>query len=377
MKRLQNQLNAQGIGKGSYGEVSIRNGKAVKKFKKLHNMIQEVVALNYLSDCEYVVKIHDIDLFHLEMTMDLYDCSLRRWLVSNRRNKKAINIVIKDILCGLIELHDRNLAHGDLKPSNILIRNSPLKAVLGDCGFTSIDKYSKVAFTADGYRDPNLLQCWTHDIYSLGVCLLELISGYNSFRSLPHSQLQTQINNHIHDSTYRDIISRCVSPDKKIRPTAREILLVLYDINYPKWKYSKKNHSEKISENSSSRRAQKNNKNTTPLNSSSNNYLKHNILTVMKRADKEDKVIRCQKGYGALKDYIETHNLPQESYLLYAICTILILCSTFSHLKQTNRYIFKKYFNKCSESYSKSIMLDVIKILITNNRFLSVILCPC
>jgi hypothetical protein len=36
------------LGSGSYGQVIVRDGKAVKKFSKLSHLIQEYMALKYL-----------------------------------------------------------------------------------------------------------------------------------------------------------------------------------------------------------------------------------------------------------------------------------------------------------------------------------------
>ena len=82
--RNNTAVGGQHLGQGSYGEVVARNGQAVKKFSKLSHLVQEYVALRYLQDCQYVVRPISIDVDSLELSMELYDCSLRRWLEDNR-----------------------------------------------------------------------------------------------------------------------------------------------------------------------------------------------------------------------------------------------------------------------------------------------------
>jgi serine/threonine-protein kinase len=56
------------------------------------------------------------------------------------RRKRLRTFLIKDIACGLFELHSRNLAHCDIKPQNVLIDriNGRPTAVLTDFGITHI-----------------------------------------------------------------------------------------------------------------------------------------------------------------------------------------------------------------------------------------------
>ena len=49
------------LGQGSYGKVMLKDGCAVKKFKKLSHLIQEFTALKYLQDCKYVVHTKSVD----------------------------------------------------------------------------------------------------------------------------------------------------------------------------------------------------------------------------------------------------------------------------------------------------------------------------
>ena len=170
-------MEQEELGHGSYGEVFKVDGKAVKSFSKVSHLIQEYVALKYLENCKYIVHTSGLDLQELKLYMVLYDSSLRKWIEDSKKDRDGVLFeeiikIIHDILLGLIELHDRSLAHGDLKPSNILVRNNPLGAVLGDCGFVSIAKYAKVERTAAIYRDPVIDEDVPSPPYVPGVLLV-------------------------------------------------------------------------------------------------------------------------------------------------------------------------------------------------------------
>ncbi len=223
--------------KGSYGEIFFKDGKAIKKFAKLSHLIQEYTALKYLEDCKHIVKIVDVNFEKLELSMEAYDCSLREWL-TEKPSDSDLRIIARDVLMGLNELHERSLVHGDVKPGNIFIRRSPLGAVLGDCGFTSLAKYAKVERAAAIYRDPfiegdsDFQKC---DMYSLGICLLEMFGDLRLNRqSQSYEELKEIINNKIIDPIMKKIITDLVHEDKSRRPTTKTVIYHLFNEVPPK-----------------------------------------------------------------------------------------------------------------------------------------------
>ena len=222
------------LGKGAYGEVvkDTANHVAVKTFHKLPHIIQEFAALHYLQDCKYVVHAKSVNLTSSQLTMELYDLSFRKYMVEGHCCcEECLNLIFRDVLLGLIELNDRKLSHSDIKPGNILINLKPLKAVLGDCGFVSIGTYSKQQRTAQSYRDIDVVNDLKHDIFSLGVMMLELYYFVKPVVHDHYNEYQKIISKKVTNVKHKALLKKMMSENREERPSARDILKTLYDIS--------------------------------------------------------------------------------------------------------------------------------------------------
>lgn len=341
------------LGKGAYGAVSVRDGKAVKKFAKLSHLIQEYIALKYLQDCKYVVHPKGVDFANLELHMELYDSSLRQWLENNSNvTMTQINTIVRDVLRGLVELHDRSLAHGDLKPGNILVKVNPLSAVLGDCGFVSIAKYAKVTRTAPIYRDPVVNHDPAHDMFSFGVCLLEMVADIRINRQPTYDQLKQIIHEKVDDQEYKKILYNLVHEDKDRRPTARQLLYRLFNENPPRWVKPNVfvNKNQILSPDSAEKQ----------------------IIKVMKATSMQYDINRPKKGYGALMFYIDKHRIDSSRYRIYTAVTLMILSATFGKSGFREQEVYKF----CDHKYSYDSIYRVLEDLLSDDVFLTVLLAP-
>jgi serine/threonine protein kinase len=345
------------LGEGSYGQVRIRDGKAVKKFSKLSHLIQEYMALRYLDNCEYVVHAKDIDFPNLELHMELYDCSLRKWLEeqSNKGGPKIedVLIILRDVLRGLVELHDRGLAHGDLKPGNILVKRSPLRAVLGDCGFVSIAKYAKVDRTAKIYRDPTINHDISHDMFSFGICFLEIIGDIKFNRQAEYKELREAVYEKVENREYRKIIYNLLHPDRNRRPDARSLLYRLFRKNPPRWR---KEASVEASSNIVSVLFED----------------RRFIRRLMKDTAHVYKINRGKKGYGALLSYIDNHQIPVSKHRLYTGVTLMILSAIFGR----SGFREEEVLILCENRHSETEMYEVLNRILSDQVFIKLLLAP-
>ena len=366
------------LGRGTYGEVSVRDGKAVKKFSKLSHLIQEYMALKYLDDCSYVVHTKGADFSNLELYMELYDCSLKKWLEEQRKEgieMDDIMKVLRDILMGLIELHDRELAHGDLKPGNILVERNPVRAVLGDCGFVSIAKYAKVERTAAIYRDPVISYDYTHDMFSFGVCFLEMIAGIRINRQASYDELKEVVRNKVDNPEYRKIIYNLLHSDKSRRPTARSLLYRLFKENPPHWirptlllTSSSDGRTSRASIRDESMEPSRSSRIIISVLKEDREYIRN----LMKKTSFEFDINRGKKGYGALLSYIDNHKIESSLHRLYTAITLMVLSSIFGKSGFREEQVVKL----CEHRYSLSFIHRILDEMLCDNVFVGILLAP-
>lgn len=333
------------LGKGSYGEVRVENGMAVKKFRKLYDCVQEYGALRYLDDCSHVVKVKGVDFYNLEIYMELYDCSLRSWLKDNPSADLCSRLsILREILCGLVQIHDRGLAHGDLKPNNILVRNGEkMEVVLGDCGFVSVIKYAKVERTAPGYRDPVIGKDVSHDMFSLGVVMLELISRVKVGSKPTYRQLNETVRAKVEDPYYADILCSLFDEERKNRPSARKLLSLLFDVSLPPWKFQ-----------------------VDKMDFSSEEVRR--LRTAVKKMGRERGVLRAKKGYGAVASYVSRKGLSSVRHEMHVTVTMMILSALFGSTS------FKE--KDCLEVLEGDEWRVVLGDLLSDRTYVTIILSP-
>ena len=154
-------------------------------------------------------------------------------LMNDENRGSIVRLVIKQVIEGLNILHDNNILHLDLKPSNILIRSDkPFNIVLTDFGLSSIIDHdaskaqSRVNKGTDDYRSPESYSGMYYkktDYWSLGIILYELMLGSSPFAGKTPAEItgivvlkNMEISEKI-DRTYYPILKGLLTKDVNLR----------------------------------------------------------------------------------------------------------------------------------------------------------------
>ncbi|CAI6007064.1 unnamed protein product [Closterium sp. NIES-64] len=142
--------------------------------------------------------------------------------------------VLVDVADGLSFLHNRRIAHRDVKPANVLL-DADMRAKVADFGFMRKMEATEVNTTrvmgTPGYVDPEYLQTrlatTATDVYSFGVLLLEMLTGREPMLSIDGSQ------SHIRDWAAAELssgdISSIIDP-RMVSPAASGASIVHADV---------------------------------------------------------------------------------------------------------------------------------------------------
>lgn len=155
-------------------------------------ILHEVAVLALCADCTRVVSLHEVYETRSEVAIVLELCAggeLQRLLDDEERlSEGAARRALRHVLEGLQHLHERRVAHLDLKPQNLLLTAGGEELLICDFGISRAIQPGAHVREILGTRDyvaPEILSyeplSLAADIWSVGVLAYVLLSGYSPF----------------------------------------------------------------------------------------------------------------------------------------------------------------------------------------------------
>ncbi|EXB97714.1 Calcium and calcium/calmodulin-dependent serine/threonine-protein kinase [Morus notabilis] len=224
-------------------QVSISDALLTNEILVMRRIVENV------SPHENVIDLYDVfeDDRSGAVHLVLEHCSggelFDRIVAQDRYSEAEAAAVTRQIAAGLEALHRANIVHRDLKPENCLFLNgsqdSPLKIM--DFGLSSVEEFTDPVvglFGSIDYVSPEALSQGNvtakSDMWSLGVILYILLSGYPPFIAQSNRQKQQMImagDFSFYEKTWKNIsssakqlIKSLLTVDAERRPSAPELL---------------------------------------------------------------------------------------------------------------------------------------------------------
>ena len=243
------------IGKGGFGQVWKVVHKATQKIycikviakqgiidQMLVGQMNREIEIMYLLNHPHCLRLknhfEDDDNFYLVMPL----ASRGQLYKILRRNKKfderTTAQILRETISALQYLHsfDPPIIHRDIKPENLLL-NENGRIYLADYGWSNFKNDGDIRKTFCGtpeYIAPEMLKKEGHDhridIWSVGVLMFELLSGYSPFAAKTNQDLYQNIRKlKIHwpadmPPVAKNLISKILKLDPKERLSLEEIL---------------------------------------------------------------------------------------------------------------------------------------------------------
>lgn len=234
------------IGEGGYGSVyyvyssTYKTYFALKKIPQKNFKQAEIDCLMTLDDPN-IVRLYKYykyeDNFYL--LMEYCPSDLNKLLANKQKmsNPAVVQKIISDVIKAVKACHLIQIAHGDIKSSNFLI-DSYGRIKICDFGMSTMYTQSNCStslfkgtlhFMAPevfsiGHYDPIRA-----DIWSLGVTLYVIATGYYPFNGLDQHALKDNITkglynqDALHDPLLKDLIAGCLETDLTYRSTISEL----------------------------------------------------------------------------------------------------------------------------------------------------------
>lgn len=210
------------ISNGSFGTVFKVSTPEIKKSRKnlalkvvphyrgtIKNLLELVL---YFNNSPFLIQglDYEVDKTSYKILMPLAKTNLFDFMRKCKVNfEKEKFKIICDICLGVEYLHRHNIVHGDIKPTNILIMDNPIRAVLTDFSLSGIcNNHLKGKAYTIGFQPPENLE---HSIYDFKSDIWAL--GYTIKMMIEPNEVSLM-----------RLAQKMLEPNPELRPNIYEVL---------------------------------------------------------------------------------------------------------------------------------------------------------
>ena len=335
------------IGKGGYGVVVKEGKRARKHFRKLQHMVRELVMLRFMSESDYIARVHTHNLKDLSLTLDRWDASLQMVMASKHKIKDSAKLnIFRHVLKGLSHLHQCGIVHSDVTIANILVDTKEWRACLCDLGLTSIRKYARVNHTAEQYRPKNPVPCEGHDMLGLAISMIQLFGEIHIKVQMSAEELrQIATTQPLIPRKMCDVFIKMLPDDPRDAITSHEVLYLLFrqktSFELPEVEFYKEKMHPKLNE-----------------------FIKVQIFQICD-SYRINRNIRCHKCLVQFLSGPTGSTIVPSYYDLYMVAA----CFVFDSLYGNSEFEDEVAYEIIKEKYSHDEFLAAIEVLIQDSNF--------
>jgi cyclin-dependent kinase 12/13 len=204
-------------GKGSYSfvfeaEIIVKGKKRIVALKKMQEREFAEREAECLRNCRHINVIRIYDFFRLTEPEDKYpsywlvldwcDSTLHEVMRNRRLTMNQIKLLFSQLLHGLAHIHSKGILHLDIKPSNLLLRDSHLVIADFSISLRKNEEPYLQTYVSSWYRPPELIHgkgqySFGVDMWSAACVFAEMVAGVPLFMANDEKDLLEQIDNRL------------------------------------------------------------------------------------------------------------------------------------------------------------------------------------
>ena len=142
-----------------------------------------------IGDAPWLPKVHEFNDDSKSLEMEQFDMDMFSLVERNvgKMTEPQARAVVKRMVEAVAAMHERGMAHLDIKVENLLVKLDPLRVVVADFDTATSDVRSKAVVGTVQFMAPEILECELYgfdydtkksDMWSLGVAIFVVLVGW-------------------------------------------------------------------------------------------------------------------------------------------------------------------------------------------------------